>query len=116
MSDKIKINRIEGEKVGNDLKGCYFLNAADGTYSFYDKNPNNPRNPILTGIRDGFDSEFRLEDYPDILWGINIYNISDSAANGFWSSGNTETPGSGTFQAQAGGTGEPEPEASSATA
>lgn len=120
MGDKIKIENITGESVGNDLKNCYFQNAGNGTYNFYDKNQNNPNNPILTGITAGFGSGFRLQDYPGTQWFMTVYTINDSAATGDWSGNDSATPeeipGSGTFQAQAGGTLDAESEASSATA
>jgi hypothetical protein len=118
MSDRIKIQGINGASVGNDLKNCYFLNAGNGTYNFFDKNQNNPNNPILTGITGtgSFQGGFMLQDYPHIRWTMNVYGINDSAASGAWwgddSASPEEIPGSGTFQAQAGGTVDAEPEAS----
>ena len=107
MSDKIKIDSVTGASDGNDLKNCYFLDAGDGTYSFYDKNPNNPNNPLATNITASSEFDFSLEDYPGIVWTITVSAITDEAASGDWSDVNTAKPeeaaGDGTFQAQAGG-------------
>ncbi len=96
---------------GNELKNYYFLPAGNGWYDFYA--PNNTR--LASGLLGG------ISFYVDISgasFNIAIYSISDTAASGAWSDlRSEEVPGSGTFQAQAGGTGDPEPEKSdSATA
>ena len=91
---------------GNALKNYYFLPAGNGWYDFYA--PNNTR--LATGLGDA--NSFYVE-VAGARFDIAIYNISDTAASGAWSDlSSEEVPGSGTFQAQAGGTGDPEPESS----
>ena len=91
---------------GNDLKNYYFLPDGTGTYSFYDKN----NNLIQSGLAGGLRVSFPVNGLNFRIW---IMSISDTAASGDWSDLNPEgVPGSGTFQAQAGGTLDAEPEAS----
>src|SRR5688500_2760778 len=103
MSNKIKIDSVTGASDGNDLKGCYFLNSGNGTYCFYDKNPNNPNNPLQCDIVAGSKFDLHLDDYPGITWSLNVSAISDQAASGTWSDLNSARPedaaGDGSFQA-----------------
>jgi hypothetical protein len=95
---------------GNELKNYYFLPAGNGWYDFYA--PNNTR--LASGLGGGIAFYVTVAG---AFFTITIDSLSDTAASGFWVVGNEEVPGSGTFQAQAGGTGDPEPEKSdSATA
>lgn len=122
MSDKIKIRHVHGGTTGNKLKDCYFVPAGDGTYEFYDKDNDNPNNPLQTGIRDGSIFQFSLMDYPDLPWQLDVKSITEERAHGEWFAGMqslsspAEEEGSGTFQAQAGGATVPEDASSSATA
>ena len=111
--NKITIRTITpANSDGNELKNYYFLPVGNGTYNFYA-----PNNSLLaTGLAGGI-------SFPVTVAGkrftITIYSLSDTAASGAWvGPSSEEVPGSGTFQAQAGGTGDPELEksASSATA
>ena len=122
MSDKIKIRHVHGGSKGDKLKDCYFVPAADGTYDFYDKDNDNPNNPLHTGITHGSVFQFTLMDAPGLPWALDVKSISDERAHGEWYAGMqplsnpAEDEGSGTFQAQAGGATVPEDAASSATA
>jgi hypothetical protein len=111
--NKIKIRTITpANSDGNELKNYYFLPAGNGTYNFYAPNDN----LLWTGLAGGIAFNVQVAGK---RFSIAIYSISDTAASGVWSDlSSEELPGSGTFQAQAGGTGDPEPEksASSATA
>lgn len=105
--NRIKIETITpANSDGNELKNYYFLPVGNGTYNFYA-----PNNSLLaTGLAGGI-------SFPVTVAGkrftISIYSLSDRAASGVWSDlGSEEVPGSGTFQAQAGGTVDDEPEAS----
>jgi hypothetical protein len=110
-NDRIKIQTITpANSDGNELKNYYFLPAGNGWYDFYA--PNNTR--LATGLGGGINFYVTVAR---ARFSIAIYSISDTAASGVWSElGSEEVPGSGTFQAQAGGTGDPEESASSATA
>lgn len=108
MSEKIRIQTITpANSDGNDLKNCYFLLDLNDTYGFYSSN-----NKLLASSLGGLYSVFEVEvDGKNFV--ITIDSISDTTASGDWSEvGREGVPGSGTFQAQAGGTGDPEPEKS----
>lgn len=119
MSDKIKIKRIFGGKAGETLKECYFEPTATTpvTYAFYDKDSDNPNNPLATGIQNGSSFDFHLMEDPTVPWNIHVEDIDDEKAHGKWKAGNPP-PGldeeSGHFQAQAGVTVDPDEAAYSA--
>jgi hypothetical protein len=105
---KINIETITpANSDGNELKNYYFLSAGNGTYSFYDKH----NNLIQSGLAGGLHVNFRVNSLNFTIW---IMSLSDTGASGDWQALNSEAvpPGSGTFQAQAVGTGDPEPESS----
>lgn len=118
MSDKIRIKRILGGKGGDKLKECYFEPAATTpvTYDFYDKDNDNPNNPLASGIKNGSSFDFYLMEDPAVSWRINVDEIDDEKAHGKWTKG--KPPGqdedSGHFQAQAGVTIDPDDAAYSA--
>jgi len=124
MSDKIKIRHITGGSTGDKLEGCYFVPTGDGTYAFYDKKEGNKDEPLKTGITAESSFEFELPDHPDLPWKIYVESISHKHADGEWFAGlqkisppgTGDDAGSGTFQAQAGGSIAPEDAAASATA
>jgi hypothetical protein len=112
MSRKITIETITpASSDGNQLKGYYFLPyQGPGWYSFYD--PNN--NLLGTGIGRNTQFEIRVRG---VIFNLYITSISDAGASGDWVYyGTTEVPGSGTFQAQAGGSVEAVEEAAAAKA
>lgn len=108
MSNEIKIHKIIGPEDGEDLKGCYFLDAGDGTYNFFD-HENRQLNPIP--ITPGTTFGFTLPATPELGWSMRVDKMNDKKGNGDWSYTMAPRPadstGDGTFQAQAGGTGEP---------
>jgi hypothetical protein len=107
MSNKIKIETITpANGDGNALKNYYFLPDGTGTYSFYDTN----NNMIASGLSSGLSFSVPVNG---LNFTITINSISDTTASGDWSDLSVEAaPGSGTFQAQAGGTIDPKPESS----
>lgn len=114
MSRKIKIDVITpANSDGNDLMNYYFQDDGSGSYNFYSPTGSGPLNANPIGAGSVFTVQVDGVDFS-----ITVNSISDSEASGSWSDVSArpaETPGSGTFQAQAGGTGDPK-EASSATA
>lgn len=112
MSRKIQIETITpASSDGNQLKGYYFLPyQGPNWYSFYD--PNN--NLLATGI--SRNTQFHV-DVRGVDFTLTIDSISDARASGDWLHySTTEVPGSGTFQAQAGGSVEAVEEAAAAKA
>ena len=121
MSDKIKIKKVEGGGAGFMLEGCYFIPNEEGTYNFYDKDPN-PNNPLATGVKNGSTFAFNLMEDSNVPWAIHILIIGEEiVSHGEWASGKSPVSkafdeSSGSFQAQAGGTPDPEEAAASANA
>lgn len=122
MADRIKIDHVTGGSDGANLKDCYFVPAGTTppTYDFYDKDNDNPNNPLETGVRRGTTFTFRLAEDPGLPWRMVVRTISDSEASGEWATGSRVDTGleegSGHFQAQAGGGTDPDEAASSARA
>jgi len=109
MSAKLKIDKIKPEPSdGDDLKGYYF--QQDGTaINLYGSGGQGPLNgaPMIFGGTVPVQS----------LDGGPLFYITITGLSGTWSDKETTAdPGDGTFQAQAGGTGEDEESASSAYA
>ena len=132
-SNKIKFKTVDGDPDKEDLKKCYFYPAAtSGQYDLYAK-VNGVDTLLASGISSGGSCSFTLDTFS---W--NIPNPSDSAhplafsgtgttatASGSWSNNDNPPPPtgsvgsdgngeSGTFQAQAGQTIDPEEEVASA--
>ena len=122
MPDKIKITDVEGGNDRDDLKNCYFQPVSAGVYNLYAQD-----NTLLASeITSGSSFQFTLQD---LIWTIpnpanvaNPFVIDPKRASGSWIINGPASPlpeegdESGTFQAQAGGSGDPEEEASSAYA
>jgi len=110
MSEKVKIDKIKPENSpGDDLKHYYFQQDANGI-NFYSPNGGPPLNgdtPILFGTP----FNVTLDDGSQ-------FTVNATGMSGTWlpigegEGGPVGDPGDGTFQAQAGGTGEEEPTSS----
>lgn len=114
MSDRIKIDRVQGgdSRDQNDLNNCYFVaTGPPGNYQFYDKN-GNPINTTPGLLANGSDFIFTLDN---MLWHINNFVISPTAASGRWYNDHFTEADEGSFQAQA-GVGAEDESASSASA
>jgi|SRR5687767_13445004 len=122
----IQINTVTGGKDKDDLKKCFFYaTSSPGEYGLYVRE--NGMNTFLAGgITSGSSFTFTLDGYtwtiPDPSQRQNPFVINAQAASGSWKNNDTsasieaQSSGeSGTFQAQAGSSPDPE-EASSATA
>lgn len=107
--DKIKIDKVTGGKNKYKLKDCYFLPSRTlGTYNFYDTHNN-----VLAENISGSTFTFSLDN---LDWQIQKLVITSSTASGNWKNNNPQPidDESGTFQAQAGGGGDPEAKAAKA--
>ena len=124
MAKKIRINSTTGQSDGTDLDGYYFEEAASGGgYNFYASNGTGPLNTegLITRAVPNFSCTI-----PAGLPGAGLkFQMSVTsfpaveAMTGTWSDlvqGIRDVPGSGTFQAQASGTGPMEEEAAAASA
>jgi hypothetical protein len=101
----IVIDSFTGGESGKDLKGCYFKYKGEGNYDFHDKDGKEKCKDLRIGSGCGF----TLDEKPRIGWIITLHEpCSDKLVNGDWT--NTVPDSSaeegGTFQGQAGGTGE----------
>ena len=108
MNDKVKIDKIKPENSpGDDLKNYYFQQDPDGI-NLYSPMGQGPLNE--TPISFGAPFNITLEDGTS-------FTVNVTGMTGTWKEpGLVGDPGDGTFQAQAGGTGEDEESASSAYA
>ena|SRR5215213_9373271 len=126
-SQKIKIGTVTGGKDKDDLKKCFFYpTSTPGTYDLY-KKENGVETLLASGITSGGSFTFTLDTYtwnvPDPAQPNNPFVIDAEDASGSWkntdmgvSTEDLQSSGeSGTFQAQAGSSPDPE-EASSASA
>lgn len=101
MSEKIKINKTDGGRSGNDLKGCYFLATTTANcYDFYDTN-NNPLATDICTTRSPL--SFSFDNFKGFNWTLYNVLISADTASGDWSNNAQEEVG--TWEA---GTGEEE--------
>jgi hypothetical protein len=125
-SQKIKIKTVTGGKDKDDLKKCFFYpTTSPGEYDFYVRE-NNTDTLLASGITSGTSFTFTLDGYtwtiPDPSLPQVPFEINSTTAIGSWKNNDpsvsieAQSSGeSGTFQAQAGTSPDPE-EASSATA
>lgn len=101
----IIIDSFTGGATGKDLKGCYFKYKGEGTYDFHDKDGKEKCKNLIIGAGCGF----TLDENPNIGWTITLKEpCSEKLINGDWTNTvphATQEEG-GTFQGQAGGTGE----------
>ena len=126
-SQKIKIGTVTGGKDKDKLKKCYFYSTttSPGEYGLYVRE-NGVQTLLASGITNGGSFTFTLDGYnwtiPDPSQRQNPFVINNQTASGSWKNNDTsasieaQSSGeSGTFQAQAGTSPDPE-EASTATA
>ncbi|HEX7331413.1 MAG TPA: hypothetical protein VF290_07930 [Pyrinomonadaceae bacterium] len=132
-ANKIKFKTVDGDPDKEDLKKCYFYpTATTGVYDLYAK-VNGVDTLLASGISSGGSFSFTLDTFswniPDPNNSTNPLVISGSGstatASGSWHNNDNPPPPtgsvgddgngeSGTFQAQAGTTIDPEEEAASA--
>lgn len=100
MKDRIIIDNVAPEGIGNDLKGCYFAPTSGNTYDFYDKDGN----VKATGLNDHSTFSFDLDGVPGVEWTLSIKRITPTRVEGNWvDSPKTVGEPEGTYQGQAGG-------------
>lgn len=111
MSD-IRENDIPIKSVSSSdadpLLKCFFRLKQDGTYTFYEKPDKVKRRDIELG------SEFSvlLDQFPDALWHLTLNRDPEPTVPekyfGTWRNASDQNPSlaEGTYQAEAGGTGE----------
>ncbi|HET6975620.1 MAG TPA: hypothetical protein VFI24_04815 [Pyrinomonadaceae bacterium] len=110
---QIIIDEFTGQPDGENLLGCYFiLKPGVDVYDFYDKDGQ----PKGRHIRVGSEFTFELDDVPGIVWHLTLTEDSDNVLRGGWWDGVDPAMADGTYQAQAGGSGEGEPNTTSAYA
>jgi hypothetical protein len=125
MAKKIRINSYTGPSDGADLEGYYFEESGDG-YNFYAPTTPTPTklNPTLIDPNVPSSLTFSFTNpgpTPQPTFTITVSTFPNMTMTGTWSD-NTgqqllkDVPGSGTFQAQASGTGPIEEEAAAASA
>lgn len=100
----IVINDIVGGDSGQLLMGCYFTRHGN-TYNFYDSDGNEKGTDIK--VNDPF--HFKLDGHPEIDWTLAITNpVGPDKLLGSWTDNVDPTLADGSYQAEAGGTGEEE--------
>ena len=130
-NEKIKVKSVTGDKDNGVLKDCYFYPNSDGTYDFFLEKLSRP---LATGISSGSAFTFPLgpfswvipnpsdPQYPlkftgsgtkTIATGSYLNNATQKERLKRPSDGDDVSGESGTFQAQAGQTVDPEHEAAS---
>lgn len=117
MAKHIKIKTVHGASDGLALEDYYFEESGDG-YNFYAKGGGDPLNThgLITPTNATF--AFNVSGYPNTFY-ITVTQFPVMTINGTWNDNPQllkDVPGSGTFQAQAGGSGEDESEASATAA
>ena len=114
ISDKIKIKEVSSPEA-DPLLQCYFKPKQDGTYNFHDKDDRLKRRDITLGS----EFSFVLDEVPGV-WHLVLDNdpADPNLYVGSWKTGTEHDPSlaDGTYQAEAGGAGEEEPNAASACA
>lgn len=127
MAKKIRINSYTGPSDGADLEGYYFEESGDG-YNLYAPTTPQPTqvNPNLINPAVSSSCTFNFPIPAGLPGAGTTFYITVSqfpavlTMSGSWSDNPQgllkDVPGSGTFQAQAGGTGPVEEEAAAATA
>lgn len=112
IQDKnILIHDVIGGESGQALIDCYFVRHGN-TYTFYDSDGTEK----ATDIHVGKDFSFTLDRVPDINWTLSITNpVGPDKLLGKWNDSKDPALADGSYQAEAGGTGE-EGDANAATA
>ena len=110
IDTQIIIDQFTGPSDGELLLGCYFvLKTGVDVYDFFAPDGT----PKGRNIR--VDSEFTFE-LDGITWHLTLSSDSDEILTGNWVGQKEPAMADGTYQAQAGGSGEEEPNTSSACA
>jgi hypothetical protein len=114
ISDKIKIKEVSSS-AAEPLLQCYFKPKDDGTFNFHDKDDRLKRRDVTLGS----EFSFVLDEVPGIWHLVLDQPTADPTVyGGIWKTGPEHDPSlaDGTYQAEAGGSGEEEPNAASACA
>lgn len=91
-----------GGVSGEALKGCYFVRHGN-TYTFYDHDGIEKAGDIKVSE----DFWFTLDDLPNVNWTLSITNPEGPAKlTGKWSNNADPSLADGSYQAEAGGSGE----------
>lgn len=102
MAEKIIIDSVAPEGIGDDLKGCYYKPRNDGAFDFFDRDGKRKAGDLKPGST----FSFSLDELPDLEWTLTVNAIDDVKVNGGWSDrrkdGEVGEP-EGTYQGQAGG-------------
>ena len=108
---QIFIHKIFGGESGQALIECYFIRHGN-TYTLYHKDGNEKAGDVKTGK----DFSFTLDEVPDVNWTLSITNpVGPDKLLGKWSDSSDPALADGSYQAEAGGSGDPEePNAASA--
>ena len=114
---RIVIESFTGGEDGHQLLGCYFVQHGDSdSYSFYGKD----EKLKAPDVRVGSEFQFTLDDSPGIDWTLTLAEVDQTPdrkkMRGGWNDSRDPALADGTYQAEAGGAGEEEPNASSAYA
>ncbi len=114
---RIVIESFTGGEDGHKLLGCYFVQHGDSdTYSFFGKDDKMK----VPDVRVGSEFQFKLDDSPDINWTLTLAEVDQTLARkkmrGGWNDSRDPNQADGTYQAEAGGSGEEEPNAAGAYA
>jgi len=107
MSEKVKIDKIKPDgSEGDQLKDYYFQQDVNNILNFYGPEGQGPLNESTISL--GWPFQVRLLDG-------RTFTVTIKKMEGSWVDDRqvAQDPGDGTFQAQAGGTGEPEDESAS---
>ncbi|HEU4509453.1 MAG TPA: hypothetical protein VFR78_14500 [Pyrinomonadaceae bacterium] len=116
MAKKIKINTVTGPSDGAALENYYFEESGEG-YNFYAPGGGNPLNTqLITPTNATF--HFNVAGYTNPFY-LTVSTFPVMAMSGSWTDNPQQlkdVPGSGTFQAQASGTGPIAEEAAAANA
>ena len=116
MAKHIKIKTVTGSGTdGNELKNCYFEESGDG-YNLYAPNPQDPSTPskvnpnlIDPAVPSSCTFSFPMPGTTEPRFTLTVTAFPVMTVTGTWEDNTGAsikgTPGSGTFQAQAGGTG-----------
>jgi len=100
---EIVINRItSGGLSGEALKGCYYMGQGNN-YTFYDKDGNEKAGNIKVGKP----FSFILDELQHVNWTLSITNpTGPDKLLGSWSNNVDPSLADGSYQAEAGGSGE----------
>ena len=101
---KILIHAVIGGDSGKALIDCYFTRHGN-TYTFFDKDGNEKAGDIKVGK----EFSFKLDGLPHVDWTLSITNpVGPDKLNGKWNDSSDPSQADGSYQAEAGGSGEEE--------